>query len=61
MQYNVYVQDKKYRVLDLPTGGYSPTAVYDEINEAIDQGLLQIDFTKPLKVEIRPAGTDLFE
>ncbi len=60
MQYNVYVQGQKYKTITAQ-GGYNPARIYDMVNEGIAAGDLIIDESKPLDLQVRPVGTELFE
>ena len=60
MQYNVYVQGKKFKTITTPNH-YNPIDVYDMVNEAIVAGDLVIDESKSLDLMVRPVGTELFE
>ena len=60
MQYNVYVQGKKYRLFSTKDG-VQPVDIYDQINEDIKLGDLVVDESMPLDIRIVPVGTSLFE
>jgi hypothetical protein len=56
MQFLIYVQDVLYKTVTTDDG-YNLAEIFREVNQDIDQGILTVDSSKDLKIEVRPIAS----